>query len=730
MGRILGIVGIILAALVALLVFAAIVFVLVFDPNDYKDKISAGVRDATGRELIIEGDLSLSLFPWLAIEVGRTELGNAPGFDDTPFASFDSARLSVRVMPLILHREIVVGTAALDSLRVNLQLRKDGTGNWEDLGGEAAAEPAETPEAAGETARAAIDIASIAVSDAALSYTDASTGQRFELSNLNLASGRIARGEAVPLDGGFEFKLDPAGISGQVDIGVVVAFDPDAGTIGIRNLEIGGRVDGVAEVPATMQLAAPAIDLDTKTQTASPGDLEIKVMSLDLHAAVEPFSYAGEPQPNARISVAAFSPRTLMNEFGVTPPETADSGVLGKFSLEASARVGTKAIKLSNLRLVLDDTTFTGELSVPREAHGMHELELAGDRIDIARYMAPAGGETGAAEAASQTVEIPVELIRAFNARGNLSIKAASLGNILFENVTLGLNSADGKLRLHPIAADFFDGGYRGDVRIDASGKVPSISVDEKINNVNLAPMARAMFEVDNVTGTVNGSFQLAGRGEDMNAIRRDIDGHLAVELKDGALEGTDVWYELRRARALIRGEAAPAAPATPRTQISSMKASGVVTDGVMQNDDFFAELPFMQVRGRGTVNFVEATVNYSVTGRILEKPEFATGATEEELKDFTKAVIPLKITGPLASPRIQPDVEDMVKKRAEDEAKKLIMDKLLGGKESPPQQGDGTADQDGGTPPEEEPAEEPKDLEDQLKDEAKKRLKDLLGGG
>ena len=61
-------------------------------------------------------------------------------------------------------------------------------------------------------------------------------------------------------------------------------------------------------------------------------------------------------------------------------------------------------------------------------------------------------------------------------------------------------------------------------------------------------------------------------------------------------------------------------------------------------------------------------------------------------------------------------DVEEMLKDRAEEEAKKAIREKLFGDDEEPPAEG-------------EEPQEE-KDLEDQLKDEAKKRLKDLLGGG
>jgi len=715
MSRTLKILGILVATAVAVAIFAAIVFVLVFDPNDYKDTISEGVKKATGRELVIEGDLHLSLFPWLAIEMGKTELGNAPGFDDTPFASFESARLSVRVMPLLLQRQVVVGTAALDSLRVNLQVRKDGTGNWEDLGeaGEAQPEPAE-PQPDG--ASATIDIASVAVTDAALTYSDASTGDRFEVTDLSLTSGRIAAGEPVPLEGGFAFKLDPAGLSGQVDMGVVVAFDTDAATVAVSDLDAEGRVDGVAEVPATIRFRAPAIRLQTEAQTADLGEIRLQLMSVDLTADVEPFSYAGDPQPAATISIAAFSPRTLMQELAIEMPPTADPDVLDKLIVDAKAKVGANAITLSDLRLVLDDTTFTGRLSVPKSADGTFELDLAGDSIDVARYMAPPSEAAAADESASETVEIPVELIRALNARGNLSIASASLGKILFEKVTLGVNSANGKLRIHPIAADFFDGGYRGDVQIDASGKVPSIAVNENIANVSLRPMVKAMYDVDNVTGTVNGNFRLGGSGADMDAIRRDLDGSLSVELLDGAWEGTDVWYELRKARALIKGEPAPKAPATPRTQFSSMVASGKVTDGVMQNDDFFAQLPFMQLSGKGSVNFVEATVDYTATGRFLEKPEFITAVSEEELDDFTKAVIPFRITGPLADPDIKPDVEEMLKDRAEKEAKKAIADKLFG-------------DDDKEPPPEGEEPQEEKDIEDQLKDEAKKRLRDLLGG-
>ena len=685
MGRLLKTAGIVVGIVIALLIAVAVIVSLLFDPNDYKDQISTGVKEATGRDLVIEGDIGLSLFPWVAIDIGRTTLGNAEGFDETPFASFESARLSVQLLPVLLRREIIVSTSDLDGLNVNLQVAGDGRGNWEDFGeaGEADTDPAEPDPASGGSGE--FDVSGIAVTNARLAYADAATGDVIEVTDLNFTTGAIAS------DGG--------------------------GSITIDGIDLGGVVSGVMDVPVTFGVSLPAVAANTEAQTADIGQIDIRFMSAELQADVEPFSYAGDPQPAAMLSIAAFSPKTLMQELGLEVPETADPDVLETFMIEAKAIVGPDAVALSDVRMVIDDTTFTGRLSAPR-GEGVYEVDLAGDSIDIARYMAPASETATAGEdEASETVEIPADLIRAFDVTGNFSIDTVNLGNILFEAVTLGVNSRGGLLRMHPIAADFFDGGYRGDIRIDASTDTPSISVDENINGVNLAPAAKAVLEVDNITGMINGSFQLAGRGEDMNAIRRDIDGTLSIELQDGAWEGTDVWYELRKARSLIKGEPEPEAPDNPRTQFSSMKASGVVTNGVMQNDDFFAELPFMQVTGRGAVNFVEATVDYSVNGRFLEKPEFATDVSPEELEDFTTAVIPFRITGPLADPKIRPDVEAMLRDAAEDEAKKLIFDKLLGGDD---ETADGEAPADG------EPEEE-KDVEDQLKDEARKRLKDLF---
>jgi AsmA protein len=623
---------------VAVFMVATIAISLFFDPNDYRDRIAEEARRETGRELLIEGDLELSVFPRFGIDVGRTTLGNAPGFGSEPFMSFEEARLSVELLPLIRGEGLKIGAVVLDSFQLNLAVADDGRNNWQDMveHADGQQEPAPETEPVDASQQVELSIASIDISNAAVRYDDAQTGETYSLTDFNFATGRIGGGEPIDIQSSFDFEAQPADLVG--DFSIETALIPVDGGVMLRDAKIS------------------AVGVDAVVSGLDQGS--------DFHVQVD-----------------AFSLKTLLTRLNIEPPVTADPDVLGKIIFDGNLRLGDAAIALTDVELVVDDTTFTGGISVARDAAGTISIDLAADDIDLDRYMAPAA-DADAASAEAVPVEIPVELIRALNVRGSLSVASADLSGMRFDNVALGLNAAEGKLRLHPIAADFFDGRYDGDVRIDASGDVPALAVNENIRDVSLGALARAMFDQEDITGTINGAFRLGGRGADLAAIQRDLDGNIEMELLDGAWEGTDVWYELRRARAFFRQEIPPEPTLPARTEFSNVRATGPVTDGVFRNDDLVAELPFMRLTGAGSVNFAAGEVNYRLVAKVLEKPELAGALSEEELEDFTKAEIPLRISGSLADPTIAPDIEDMVKqevkKQVEEELKDRLLDKLF----------------------------------------------------
>ena len=715
MGRLVRILLFGIVGAIGLAVVAAVAMYLFFDPNDFRDDISAQVKAATGRDLVIEGDLSLSVFPWIAVNIGRTRLGNADGFGDEPFLSFEEAKLSVRLAPLLFQQTVTIGTATLDTFSLNLEIAADGRTNWDDLAeaGESAPveETGDTDTGDGQT----LDIAEIRLSNASISFRDAQAGTVSTISGLTLATSSIVAEQPFDIDAEFDFSADPAGISGHLEFSSTMTFSGGNEQIAMRDFKIDGYLDGIAAETTEYRFLAPAIDVDIPADRVTMGKMELSLLGLNISADVEPYSYS-TLQPKMTLAVEPFSLKELMQTVGVDAPPTADPDALTRVSFSAKAAVGAKAIALTAMTLELDDTKMTGALSVPLTEQGAYQFDLAADDINVDRYMAPAVTDGSASAAAEDDIEIPVDLIRTLKVKGSLKLDRAFLSGMTFENMSLGVNSANGQLRMYPISAELFDGTYKGDVRINASGDVPSISVNETVEGVQLEPLAKAMFDQENITGTIAGSFKLSGSGSMLSDIRRDLDGTMAFSLADGAWEGTDVWYELRSAYALLKQRPAPEPTLPARTEFSNVRVTGPVKDGVFSNDDLLAELPFLQITGNGIVDLAAGQIDYSMQARVLEQPEFVDAASEAELNDFTEAIIPLKVTGPLADPSIQPDIAAMLQAEAKralekeaDKLKKKLLGDLLGGS------GQATGDQADGEQAEEE--EKPEDaLENALK--------------
>lgn len=721
MARLLKVTLIIAAVCIGFVLVAIISALMFFDPNEFKTQIATAVKDETGRELVIEGDLSLTLFPWIAVEIGRTELGNADGFSANTFLQFDQAKLSVRLLPLILSRRLTVGTASLDGLVVNLEVDRNGNTNWDDLAGsDGEVTESESTAVAGG---AVIDVANIDINNANVSYMDGQAGSSFALRNLSMQTGRIVVDRPIDLSAEFDFSSSPGELGGHLAIRGVAKMSDGGSMLDVSGLNVAGTLRGIVNEPTDFNFDARAISVDTAEQSIDAGELDLMLLGLSMAAVVEPFSYADSPQPKAALRVAEFSLKELMQVLDIAPPVTADPDALTRVSFSANAAMTSTALALSGMTLELDDATMTGSLSVPTTNTGVLVFDLDVDEIGLDAYMAPVDeGRAASTDESSSDVEIPVDLIRTLNANGSFEISRAFLSGMEFQNLELGVNASGGNLRLHPLAADFYDGTYRGDVSIDASNDVPTISANETINGVNLAAMAKALFDTDNISGSINGQFVVSGSGQRLSAIQRDLDGTMSFELADGALEGTDVWYQLRKARALFRQQVPPEPILPARTKFSAVTATGVITDGVFQNDDFLAELPFLRLTGAGMVDLVSTEVDYGLQVSVFDRPEFMSGATEAELADFSETVVPLKITGLLSAPKVRPDIEGIYRGRVEEaieekkeELKDQLLNRLLGGSNDAPVEGavDDVA-------PEEEQEE---DCEDQLKKDLLKKL-------
>ena len=96
------------------------VAVLAIDPNRHKGWIASRFEAATGRPLSIDGDVAVSLYPWLGLEVNGVGVGNAKGFGDAPLLYVEHARLRVKLLPL-LHGRYEVDVVNVRNAVVHLE---------------------------------------------------------------------------------------------------------------------------------------------------------------------------------------------------------------------------------------------------------------------------------------------------------------------------------------------------------------------------------------------------------------------------------------------------------------------------------------------------------------------------------------------------------------------------------------------------------------------------------
>src|SRR6185437_3625213 len=130
--RQLKIFGIVVGGLIVLAVVAALVVLLSVDPNAYRGDIERLAEQKTGRHLQIGGKLDLKLFPYLAISISDVQLGNAPGYGQSPFLAVHQVSVGVRLLP-ILRKRLEVSRIAVDGLTAHLVSRSATDNNWKDL---------------------------------------------------------------------------------------------------------------------------------------------------------------------------------------------------------------------------------------------------------------------------------------------------------------------------------------------------------------------------------------------------------------------------------------------------------------------------------------------------------------------------------------------------------------------------------------------------------------------
>ncbi|MEE9381254.1 MAG: AsmA family protein [Hyphomonadaceae bacterium] len=370
----------VLGIVVLLIAAAAIVPFLI--PNEvYKARIETEASKALGRDVILNGDVSLSVFPSISARIGDVTVANPDGFSGDQMITAGSMKASVRWAPLLSKRVEVAELSFVDA-DVSLERLADGRVNWIFSSGTSDPEnPTEPTEGGFE---GGIDKARLV--NASVRYSDAVSGRAFALEDFSVAASMRSLAQALTAKGDgvfdgqrFDFDLDLASPEAALNgaaTSLKLEFGSDLADVsydGDLTLGAAARLDGAFTLEASdlSKLAEfasfDAMDLSPFGSIAAEGTLSGPMDALDIQFSefsqkgnLLDLTYKGgliladDPRLSGDLSLNSSDAGLLLTKLGI--------GSVGNEALESFALSGKLNGALSALNITGMEATHSGEL--------------------------------------------------------------------------------------------------------------------------------------------------------------------------------------------------------------------------------------------------------------------------------------------------------------------------------------------------------------------------------
>lgn len=262
---------------VVLIVIGIIGLVMVIDPNDYKPEITQLVKDETGRDLTIQGDIGWSFFPRLGFSLGKTQLSNAKGFKAPLFAKVEAIDVGLQIKPLF-QGKVELDVMVLKGMTANLEVNKDGSSNWDDLVASTVSEESEPVEDnPNELELPPIRFQGIVIENAQVRYTDRVGATDVLLEDFNFSTGVVKLWEPIKFKGDFRVENKYPQLNAKTSYSGTLIAKVLEDKFGLQNFILGLNAKGDLIPNGAIALTLRAdVDANTKTEVADLKKLQIK----------------------------------------------------------------------------------------------------------------------------------------------------------------------------------------------------------------------------------------------------------------------------------------------------------------------------------------------------------------------------------------------------------------------------------------------------------------------
>jgi hypothetical protein len=275
-------------------------------------------------------------------------------------------------------------------------------------------------------------------------------------------------------------------------------------------------------------------------------------------------------------------------------------------------------------------------------------------------WLAHTGGGSGANPGSWVSAELPTVWLRQAEAEGGLRVERFEGLAAEPAGLRAGVELKDGRLRFQPLRLELAGGAAEGSATVEtAAGETPpragpQLQLQLQANDLRLGPVLAAFGVGDVATGTARtASVDVRGHGKTPLGIAAGLDGAARFRIADGSLRVPGLArlsMGLVETFGAVLGIGGNADGATP---VACAVGDLPVRAGVVHAERLVVVTPSVAITGEGTVRLGEGTLRLTLVPKPLDEA-------------LVRVVVPVVVSGELASPEVTPHPELRVGARPE----------------------------------------------------------------
>ncbi|MFW0973250.1 outer membrane assembly protein AsmA [Leclercia pneumoniae] len=390
---------------------------------------------------------------------------------------------------------------------------------------------------------------------------------------------------------------------------------------------------------------------------------------------------------NANVDASDYPHQLIANiqqlDWQLTGADLPAQGITGQGKLQAVWREERKQLELNQLDLKANDSALTGQASVMLSDTPQWVINLQFDTLNLENLLtaqaAAAQGDV-AQQGQSQPKPRPVistnldqpdyNGLRGFDADIMLKANRVHWRGMDFTHVSSQMTNKNGLLTISDLSGEMGQGRLSLPGTLDVRKAEARTAFQPRLENVEIGTILKAFNYPIPLTGSLTLAGDFSGGKIDAEAFRRNWQGQAHVEMSNTRMEGLNFQQLVQQAverssNVKVKDNFENA------TRLNRFVTELSLDNGQLSLESMQGESPMLSLEGDGTIDLVKETADTHFKVTVLEG-----WLGEGKLIDFLKQTpIPLSVYGQWQALNYSLQVDQLMRKHLQDEAKRRLND-------------------------------------------------------